>query len=162
MVMAKLVQSQQQTLVEPWWEKSKILPIGLGLGLMWWILTSLLKHYVVDPIACRDLASASACVNSFGVAGNIATIAVGILGVVVLIRMVQPRPIVIALATAVLLWGLGTFMTGLSWWETLLWALFFYGASYALFWLAARMNNTIASLVVAAVVVVAIRLLLLI
>lgn len=160
--MAKLVQSQQQTVVEPWWEKVKIIPIGLSLGLIWWVLTSLLKHYVVDPLACRDLATASACVNSFGVAGNIATIIVGILGIVVLIRLVQPRPIVIALATAVVLWGLGTYMTGLSWWETLLWALFFYGASYGLFWLVARLNNTIVSLIVAAGIVVVIRALLLI
>lgn len=160
--MAKLVQSQQQVIVEPWWEKGKIIPIGLSLGLIWWVVTSLLKHYVVDPIACRELATASACVNSFGVAGDIATVLVGVLGVFVLIRTLQPRPIVIALSTAVLLWGLGASMTGLSWWETLLWAVFFYGASYGLFWLAARINNTVVSLVVAALVVVIIRLLLLI
>lgn len=160
--MAKLVQSQQQVIVEPWWEKGKIIPIGLSLGLIWWVLTSLLKHYIIEPIACRELASASACVNSFGVAGDIATVLVGILGVVVLIRTLQPRPIIIALSTAVVLWGLGTFMSALSWWETLLWSLFFYGASYVLFWLIARLNSTVASLVVAAVVAVVIRLLLLI
>lgn len=160
--MAKLVQSQQQVIVEPWWEKVKIIPIGLSLGLIWWVLTSLLKHYIIEPIACRELASASACVNSFGLAGDIATVLVGILGVVVLIRTLQPRPIIIALSTAVVLWGLGTFMSALSWWETLLWSLFFYGASYVLFWLIARLNSTVASLVVAAVVAVVIRLLLLI
>lgn len=160
--MAKLVQSQQQVIVEPWWEKVKIIPIGLSLGLIWWVVTSLLKHYVIEPIACRELASASACVSSFGVAGDIATVLVGILGVFVLIRTLQPRPIIIALATAIVLWGLGAFMTGLSWWETLLWALFFYTASYVLFWLIARLNSTVASLGVAAVVVVAIRLFLLI
>jgi hypothetical protein len=160
--MAKVVQSQQQVTVEPWWVRGRIVYIGFGLGMLWWVLTSLLKHYAIDPIACRDLATATTCVNSFGVAGSIAAIIVGIIGVIALVRLVQPRPIVIALPTAILLWDLSVFMAGLSWWETLLWALFFYTVSYTLFWLAARLNNTVASLALAAVVVIVIRLLLLI
>lgn len=158
--MAKVIQSQQQVIVEPWWGKAKIAWIGLGAGLSWWILTSILKQYVVEPLACRDLATATACVDSFGIAGSIAAIIVAILGVLVLIRAFQPRPIVIALSTAVLLWDLGAFLAGLVWWETLLWALFFYGVSYVLFQLTARITNTALSLVVAAVVVIVIRLLL--
>lgn len=160
--MAKVIQTQQQIVVEPWWVKIKIVYIGLALGLAWWVLASLLKHYIVEPLACRDLATATACVDSFGVAGSIAAIIVAILGVLVLIRALQPRPIVIALATAVLLWDLGAFLNGLAWWETALWALFFYAASYTLFSLAARINSTALSLVVAAVTVVVIRLLLVI
>ena len=158
--MAKVIQSQQQVVVEPWWGKANIVFIGLGLGLVWWILTSILKAYVVEPLACRDLATATACVDSFGIAGSIAAIAVVILGVLILIKALQPRPIVIALATGVLLWDLGAFVNGLSWWETLLWALFFYGASYVLFQFAARVNSTAWSLVLAAIIVIVIRLLL--
>lgn len=160
--MAKVIQSQQQVVVEPWWVKIKIVYIGLGLGLAWWVLTSLLKQYVVEPLACRDLATATACVDSFGVAGSIAAIIVAIIGAIILVRTLQPRPIVIALASAVLLWDLGSFLNGLSWWETMLWALFFYVASYVLFSLVARINNTALSLVAAAVVVIVIRLLLII
>lgn len=158
--MAKVVQSQQQVIVEPWWGKVKMLWIGLGAGLSWWILTSLLKHYIVEPLACRDLATATACVDSFGVAGSIAAIIVAILATLLLIRAFQPRPIVIALSAAVLLWDLGTFLSGLSWWETLLWSLFFYGVTYVLFTLVARITNTALSLVAAAVVVIVTRLLL--
>lgn len=160
--MAKVVQSQQQVVVEPWWGRVKIIWIGLGAGLSWWILTSILKHYVIEPLACRDLASAAVCVDSFGVAGSIAAIIVAVLGVLVLIRAFQPRPIVIALSTAVLLWDLGAFLAGLSWGETLLWSLFFYGVTYVLFTLVARINNTALSLVSAAVVVILIRLLLIV
>jgi len=160
--MAKVVQTEQQVVVEPWWVKIKIVYIGLFLGLVWWVLTSILKHYAVEPMACRDLATAAACVDSFGVAGSIATILVAILGAVILVRTLQPRPIVIALATAIVLWDLGYFLTGLSWWESMLWALFFYVLGYSLFSLVARIRNLIVSLVAAAVVVVAIRLLLLI
>ena len=158
--MAQVVQSQQQVIVEPWWAKIKIVYIGFGLGLLWWVLTSLLKQYVVEPIACRDLATASACVDAFGVAGSIAAIVIAILGALALIRAVQPRPIVIALASAVLLWDLGTFLSGLSWWETLLWSLFIYLATYVLFSFAARITNTAWSLLTAAVVVLVIRVLL--
>jgi hypothetical protein len=160
--MAKIIQSQQQVIVEPWWGKAKIVFIGLGLGLVWWVITAILKQYVVEPLACRDLSTAAACVDSFGVAGSIAAIIVAIIGVLILVRTIQPRPIVIALATGVLLWDLGAFLNGLAWWEAILWSLFFYATSYTLFWLAARINSTALSLVVAAVVVVVIRLLLII
>ena len=160
--MAKVVQSQQQVIVEPWWGRVKIVWIGLGAGLSWWILTSLLKHYVVEPLACRDLATAATCVDAFSVAGSIAAIIVAILATLLLIRAYQARPIVVALSTAVLLWDLGAFLSGLSWWETLLWALFFYGVTYVLFALVTRITNTALSLVAAAVVVIVIRLLLII
>lgn len=158
--MARVIQTEQQVIVEPWWVKIRIVYIGLGLGLLWWVLASILKYYVVEPLACRDLSSAAACVDSFGVAGSIAAILVALVGAIVLVRALQPRPIVIAVATAVLLWDLGSFMNGLVWWETALWALFFYMTTYTLFSLVARVRSAVASLVWAAVVVILIRLIL--
>ena len=158
--MAKVVQVEERVIVQPWWGKLKIVWTGLGLGVLWWLLASLLKQYVVEPLACRDLATASACVDSFGVAGSVAAIIVAIIGALVLVRALQPRPIVIALASAVVLWTLGSYLSGLSWWETLLWAVFFYGVTYVLFSLVARIRNTVPALVVAVVIVIAIRLIL--
>ena len=159
--MAKVVQSQQQqVIVEPWWVKGRIVYIGLGMGLLWWVFTAILRHYIVEPIACRDLSTASACVNSIGVSGSIAAVLVAVAGTALLIRYLQPRPIIIAVATAILLWDLGTILGGLAWWATLLWGLFFYAASYGLFSMIARIRWFGLSLAVALVVLVGIRLLL--
>ena len=158
--MAKVIQNEPSVVVEPWWARGKIIYIGLAMGLVWWVLTALLRHYVVEPIACRDLTAADACVNSIGMSGSIATVLVAVIGTLVLVRNLQPRPIIIAVATAILLWDLGLLVSGLVWWTALLWALFFYTASYGLFSMVARIRWLALSLVVAAILVVGIRLLL--
>lgn len=157
--MAKVIQTQQQVIAEPWWVKGKIVYIGLSMGVLWWILTAILRQYVVEPIACRDLSTATACVNSIGVSGNIAAVLVAVAGTVLLVRYLQPRPIIISVATMFLLWDLGATLNGLAWWVTLLWALFFYTASYALFSMVSRIQWLAAGLTIAALIVVLIRLL---
>lgn len=158
--MAKVIESQQQVIVEPWWVRGQIIYIGLGMGLLWWILTAVLRQYIVEPIACRDLATASACVNSLSISGSIATVLVAVVGTWLLVKYLQPRPIIISAATLALLWDLGALLAGLSWWASLLWALFFYTASYGLFSMVARIRWFAWSLALAALLVVGIRLLL--
>ena len=155
--MAKVIQSQQQIIVEPWWVKGRIIYIGLGLGLLWWILTAVLRHYIIEPIACRDLSAAATCINSVSVSGNIANILVAVLGTWLLIRYLQPRPIIIAVASAVLLWDLASLLNGLAWWIVLLWALFFYAASYSLFSMVSRVQWIAWALILSAILVVGIR-----
>ena len=157
--MAKVIQSQQQVVVEPWWAKGRIIYIGLGMGILWWVFTAILSQYVVEPIACRNLSTASSCVNSIGVAGSIAAVLVAVIGTVLLVRYIQPRPIIIAVSTMILLWTLGSIMDGLTWWVTILWALFFYTASYVLFSMVARIQWLVISLLTAAVIVIGVRLL---
>jgi len=158
--MAKVIQNQQQVVAEPWWVKGQIVYIGLGMGLLWWILTAILRQYIVEPIACRDLASAAACVNSIDISGSIAAVLVAVAGTWLLVRYLQPRPIIISVATLVLLWDLGAILSGLVWWVVILWALFFYAASYGLFSMISRIQWLAVSLALAAVIVVGIRLLL--
>jgi len=158
--MAKVIQNEQSIVVEPWWVKGKIVYIGLAMGLSWWVLTTILRQYVVEPIACRDLSTASACVNSIGVSGSIAAVLVAAAGTFLLVRYLQPRPIIISVATAALLWSLGGVMDGLAWYFTLLWALFFYTESYGLFSLVARIKWLWVAIVTALVIVVGVRLLL--
>lgn len=156
--MAKVIQNETKIVIEPWWVKARIVFIGLGLGLFWWIMTSLLHNYVVEPLACRDIANAATCVNSFGVSGNIATILTAVLGAIVLIRGFWPRPVIVAVAAAISLWDLGFFLTGTTWWVTLFWGLVIYGLAYTLFWCIARIRIVWTSLIVAGLAVLAVRL----
>lgn len=158
--MAKVITNEQRIVVEPWWGKIQILFTGAGLGLVWWVLASLLKRYVVEPLACQNLNNAGACIDSFGVAGNIALVMVALLGIYVLIRSLQPRPIIISVASAVMLWGLAGFMSGLVWYESLLWAVGLFAVTYLLFSLVVRIHSLVFSLITAAIVLIVVRLLL--
>lgn len=158
--MAKVITNEQRIVIEPWWGKVQTLFTGAGLGLVWWILASLLKRYVVEPLACQNLNNASTCLDSFGVAGNIALVMVALLGAYVLIRSLQPRPIIIAIASAVMLWGLAGLMNGLVWYESLLWAVGLFAVTYMLFSMVVRIHSLVFSLITAAIVLVVVRLLL--
>jgi len=157
--MAKVIQSQQQIIAEPWWAKGSIGYIGIATGVTWWVLTAIIRQYIVEPLACRDLATASACVNAIGVSGSVAAVLVAVVGTILLVRYRQPRPIIIAVATMLLLWDLGALMDGLAWWVTLLWACLLYLTSYVLFSMVARIQWLAAGLTLAAIIVVGIRLL---
>lgn len=158
--MAKMVQTQQQIIAESWWQKTRIVAVGLGAGISWWAITAILRQYVVEPLACKDLSTATACVNSLDVSGAIATVVVAVLGLGVLIRLVQPRPIIPALASAVVLWNLGGLVSGLAWWATLLIAIGLYAVSYTLFTMVARIQWLVWSIVVAVIITAGIRIIL--
>jgi len=158
--MARVIVDERTVVVKPWWARVRIVFTGAVLGLIWWVLATLIRIYIIEPMACRDLANAVTCVDSFGVAGNIATVIVAVLGAFALVRTLQPRPIIIAVAAAVVLWGLGQYLTGLSWYEAILWSVVLYAATYVLFGLVARIVWFPAAVITAIVTVVAIRILL--
>lgn len=158
--MAKVIVDEPVQVVKPWWDNIKVPVIGLIVGVLWWGLTSILRTYVVEPLACRDLSSAAVCVDAFGVAGSVAAILVALLGIGLLIRIWQPRPVIIALATLALLWSLGSYLQGLHWAETLVWSLALYAVSYVVFSFVVRIRLPWVALVVAVLIVLAIRLLL--
>ena len=160
--MAKVIKSEQSkdVVATPWWGKGAIIYVGLCMGLLWWVLTALLRQYIVEPLACRDLSSATACINTVGISGNIATVIVAIVGMILLVRTAQPRPVLIAVAAAILLWGLGIVVDAFTWWGALLWAVFFYLTSYLLFFLVAKIPRLGGALLVAALLLAVVRLLL--
>ena len=159
--MAKVIVDEQNIIVDPWWAKGQILYIGLGVGALWWTLTALLRSYVIEPIACRDLSVAQVCSDAYGVAGAISAIVVAVIGLLLLIRYVQPRPVIVAVGALAVLWSLGHYLQGLGWLEALVWSIVLYVAAYILFWLIARILYIGVSIAVAVVTALAIRVLLL-
>ena len=158
--MAKVITDERTVVVKPWWARVRIVFTGAVLGLIWWVSTVLIRTYIIEPVVCRDLSNAAACVDSFGVAGNIMTVVVAILGVFALIRTLQPRPIIIAVASAVVLWGLGQYLNGLVWYEAILWSVLLYAVTYILFGLVARIVWFPAAVITAIVIAAVIRILL--
>jgi len=158
--MARVITDDRTVVVKPWWARVRIVFIGAVLGLIWWVLTALIRIYIIEPIACRDLSNAAICIDSFGVAGNIATVIVAILGAFALVRNLQPRPIIIAVAAAAVLWGLGQYLSGLAWYEAILWSVVFYAATYVLFGMVARIVWFPAAVITAIITVAVIRVLL--
>lgn len=158
--MAKVIRDEQTAVVKPWWARVRIIFTGASLGLVWWVLTVLIKNYIVEPIACHDLSSAVTCVNSSGVAGSIGTVLVALIGAFVLVRAFQPRPIIIAVSVAVVLWSLGYYIAGLQWYEGLLWGAVLYAITYLLFGLVARIVSLPLAITTAIVIALGMRILL--
>jgi hypothetical protein len=135
-----------------------IIGIGAAVGLAYWVLTILLGRYIVEPLACRDVATAAACVDSTGLAGKIASVIMATISLLTMIRVSLFRPLLIVIAAAVLLWDLSVWTTGLFWVEALAWSVLLYALSYALFGWIARRFSLIFAIIIAAVLAVGIRL----
>lgn len=154
--MAKLV--VEAPIVDRTWSIwLRTLGIGAGLGLVFWILTILISNYVIEPIACRDLANATNCTNATTLGGNIATILTGLLGVVVMVRLAIFRPIILAVASAVVLWNLAGMTDGLFWAEAIGWSIVLYAITYGLFAWIARYPTLWISIVISALIALIIR-----
>jgi hypothetical protein len=159
--MAQVIADTQTVVVKPWWARVRIVFIGAGLGLLWWVLTALLRFYIIEPLACRDLASANACVGSLGIAGSIVTVLVAILGTFLLVKTLQPRPLVISVSAAAVLWSLGAYVEGLAWFEAIIWGIVLYAVTYVLFGVIANISRLPVVIGVAIGTALIIRLLLL-
>ena len=160
--MAKVILHDRMMVVKPWWARVRIVFVGAALGLLWWVLTAILRAYVVEPLACRNLANAATCMDGYGIAGSIAAVIVAVVGTFALVKTLQPRPIVIAVATAAILWVLGYYISGLAWYEAALWGIVAYAISYVLFSLIGRMVWLPGAIITALVTVLVVRILLVI
>lgn len=137
-----------------WWQ---IALTGVGTGALFFILTYLIGHFVIEPIYCGSSLDAANCANSVGISGNIATILAGTVGLGVMVSLRVIRPIVVAVATAILLWGLSVWTNGLGWGEVVGWSALLYGLAYVLFAWICRYNETLPVIIVAILVSVVAR-----
>lgn len=152
--MAKVVTNSNTIVTQSRWSQYSFVAMAAGLGAIWWALSAMLRRYAVDPVICTQ---GGACADGLVIAGNIALAGVAILGIFALLRMSVARPLVVALASGVMLWNLGGFIAGLSWYEALGWSVILFILSYVLFWLIARMRSLTASLITTVVVLILVR-----
>ena len=131
--------------------------VGLVLGVLYWCLAGSIENYIIDPIFCRSISNAMACLNSASISGDIATILVATVGVIVILRLYMARPLVIALAVGVSLWGLSQWTSGLAWGEAIAWSALLYGLAYTLFSWIARYKRFTLVLIAIVLVIFAVR-----
>lgn len=125
-----------QTLIELRWQALvQVGLLGAGLGLLSWLLTILVRQVIFVPLFCGDPTNA-ACVGATGSAGVLALIITGIVGLLGLVRLGVYRPLLVALAAAVSLWGVAVWIGAMQWYEAAAWSALLYALIYMAFtWL---------------------------
>lgn len=109
--------------------------LGTGIGLLYWLITILVRQVVFVPLFCGDPAS-SMCVGATGGAGVVALIAVAIIGLLGLVRLAVYRPLLIVLATTISLWGIANWTASMFWLEGVAWTIVLFAFCYTVFtWL---------------------------
>ena len=124
----------------------RVIVFGAIVGLVYFLITLLVNATVVEPLACRQLTNAASCVDALITAGRIATVLVAVLAILGLVRLGAVRPVIIAIASAFVLWQLSKYTQGLEWYEVLAWSVILYAATYALFgWVARTTSSALAT-----------------
>ncbi|RYF28831.1 MAG: hypothetical protein EOO17_03880 [Chloroflexi bacterium] len=133
--------------------------LGVILGAISWLVTLLLGRFVLDAIFCANESTTGICLNTNVIAGNIAIVFSAIGGVLGLVRLGVYRPMLVAIAAAIVLWGIAGWVDGLMWYESLVWTILIYALSYAaLTWLV-RPRTFLIAIILVLVVVIAARIL---
>jgi hypothetical protein len=144
--MAQVINDTQQVVARPWWQAGETAFLGAIIGVCWWALYMLLVSFTdMNP----------------DIAGTVSHVLVSVLGVSALVRLFAPRPLLVAIASAVTLWALGGLVNGLAWYEMLLWSVALFTLSYALFGAVAHIRSLWVSLLVAVFIAMVANILLL-
>lgn len=140
--MAKVIKSDTEPQsINSSYSLWRVTLVGVVLGTIFWILSSFLGNYI-QPTET---------------AGNIATILVATLGIMIMLRYHMAQSVVIAVATGVTLWGLAQLTRGLTWFEAVVWSVFLYGLAYALYSWMARYIKPVPILAAMLIIAVAAR-----
>lgn len=144
-----LIELSPQALVQ-------VVLLGAGLGILYWLLTLLLKQIIFVPLFCGDPAN-NMCVGATGGAGVVALILTSIAGLLGLVRLAIYRPLLVAIAVAVGLWGLAAWTANMYWFEAIAWTIGLFALSYALFTWMVRPRSFPFALILVVVAVVLMR-----
>ncbi len=129
---------------------------GVGVGLVVALIAYLMETFVFGVVLCRPQSTAE-CSQAPHYAAIVAMIVGAIAGVVALARLRVYRPLLIVIAVTIALWGATALLSGLVWYWTFLLTALLFGFAYGLFAWVSRVRSFILALVIAVVLVVAIR-----
>lgn len=134
----------------------KAFVIGAIVGVVGWLLTLFFRSVVVENLFCRSTDTFSVCSNGGTIAWVAGMVIVLLASVFMLTQANIYRPLLVVIAVAVALWGVGSWFLPMTWWAGLLWQGVVFGLAYAAFsWLAAHERFIISLVAVIVVVVVA-------
>lgn len=145
----ELIELQTQQLIQ-------IGLLGALLGLGAWILAGLIRMVIFVPLFCGDPTN-SVCVAATDVSGAIATVVVAIAGVLGLVRISVFRPLLIAVASAICLLGLSSWVAPLLWFEAVAWSVLLYALCYVLFAWLVRPRPFVPAIIIVVIVVLLAR-----
>lgn len=131
--------------------------VGLGVGILTWLVSLLLQVAIIEPVFCRSADSFQACANGGTVSIVLATIIANILGLIALVRLGVYRPLLVVLAAIVTLFGIHSWAGSMSWYEATAWYALVYAVAYVLYAWIARLVSFAATLVILVLVVVIFR-----
>jgi hypothetical protein len=155
--MAQVIIEDREVVARTWMMWGRTIILGALMGLIFWLVTVLVGRYAVEPLVCRQVVDAAMCTNATSLAGNISAVLVAALAIIAMVRIGVARPIIIAAATAAVLWNLSTWTMGLFWVEAIIWSVLLYALSYALFAWITRYVTLWVTIVISLVIVVIIR-----
>jgi len=140
--MAKVVDSRVESrTVSSYFPLIPTVIVGMILGILFWGLNSLIGRFT----------------GSVTISGDIATVLVATVGLIVMVTMRIGRPIVIILSSAATLWGLATWTVGLSLSEAIVWEVALYALAYVLFSWISRFSRAVPVLITIITIVVIAR-----
>ena len=127
---------------------------GAVVGLVTWMLAYALQRFVLGSLFCGDEAT---CERAVDYSGAIALIVTAIVGVIVLVRSLVYRPLLIVLGAVVSLWGIVSWLSGLTILEQVGWMVLLFALAYSAYAWLARVRNVVVMLILVALLLIASR-----
>lgn len=135
---------------------ANVLFVGLGVGIVMWLLQLVLSKYVYGPIMCHDSLQAS-CSSVENYANTTAAFLATAGGLVALVRLRVYRPLLVAIAALIAIWGVSRITEGMTWPAALATYAVLNAAIYGLFTWLARIRSFLLSVILIVIALVLIR-----
>lgn len=156
--MAKIIKREVESQVlSSSYNLWQVILIGISSGLLYWVFATFIGRYIINSFFCNNISNNLTCLDAVSIAGNIASIIIAIMSIFVMLRLRLSRPLVVAVAVVVALWGLSSWTIGLSIGEIIFWNVVTYILAYLLFSWVARYMKVATVLVVMSAVILMVR-----